>query len=496
MTQGASDDYELDDGPTPDDPMTASGAGTARVPPHDLDAEAMVLSAVLYDPERIASIDFLQAAHFYSERHRRIYEAVLEVRTAGGPVDHGLVAIHLKESGRLAQVGGIPYLVEIMDSAPVIANVRQYALTVYERCRLRDTILACERIAARGYDPGIGPAQAFIDDATKTMASIGRNSPLSLSEPNWAVLRRMMAAMVEVAKLEPGGGRTPGLPTGIRSLDLKMLGLQPGKKITVMAERGRGKTSFALQVAMHAAGWRGRRQALADRRVAVVFFSGEMSKAELAIKQLALAARVDSLRLERQMAEPTLSDEEWARVVEAMPLLEQLRITVDDRGDLTADQVTGAIRQACSQSLVVDGLPMGLAVVDYIQRLRIPPELLKRREDEQIGHGTQALKNCASGEQIPILELAQMNTPDPKLAKTGRPYAGLVAQCKRIEKEADAVLCLWRKQKADLRNYALTCTKMRGGVEFEDLDLEFEPEFSTFVDPAYKGFRSAFEDFA
>ncbi len=138
---------------------------------------------------------------------------------------------------------------------------------------------------------------------------------------------------------------------------------------------------------------------------------------------------------------------------------------------------------------------LGLAVIDYVQRLKVPADLLKRREDEQIGEATKLFTETAKELQIPIMELAQMNTPDPKQSKTGKPYEGLAAQCKRIEKEAYAVHCIWRKTRGNLRDYMLTCTKLRGGEEFE-IELEFEPEYSTFIDPAYKGFASAFDDFA
>lgn len=59
-----------------------------RVPPSDLDAEAAVLSAVMVDPNAIEKvIEFLKPEHFYSEAHRRIFEACIELKATGQPVD-------------------------------------------------------------------------------------------------------------------------------------------------------------------------------------------------------------------------------------------------------------------------------------------------------------------------------------------------------------------------------------------------------------------------
>lgn len=492
----ADRDFDEDLPPDPGGPEETEE--TALVPPHDLDAEGAVLSAVLIDPERIPSVSFLDPEHFYSESHRRIYEAVCEVRKTGSPVDVVTVGAWLKDRDRLKQVGGMPYLSDVLNVAPYVRNVETYGTIVFEKWRLRQLIDIGSRLCARAHADTIESTQKFLEDAVKQVAVLARDSPTSPNEPQWMVLRRVMAGMTAAANL-PSSTATPGLPTGIRSLDLKTLGLQPGKKITVMAQRGRGKTSFLLQLAMYAAGWRGRRQPLADRRVAVKVFSTEMTKREIAIKQMAYAARIDSQRLERQEAQPTLTMEEWDRLQEAMPLLERLVIDVDDRPSPSVDDIVSITRQDAARASTVDGLPLGFVGVDYVQRLATPDHMRsgRFREDEQILHNSKTLKLLAQELQLPVVELAQMNAPDPKVSKTGRPYEGLAAKCKGIENESDIVLCLWRRKKDNNNDYGLTCTKMRGGVEVDlDLEIEFEPEYSTFVDPAYRGFRSAFEDFA
>src|SRR5579872_1827491 len=68
-----------------------------RVPPHDLDAEAAVLSSIMVDPLALDKVlEFLKAEHFYSEAHRRIYEACIDLRSRGQPVDVVQVGTWLK----------------------------------------------------------------------------------------------------------------------------------------------------------------------------------------------------------------------------------------------------------------------------------------------------------------------------------------------------------------------------------------------------------------
>ncbi len=103
-------------------------ATEGRVPPHDLDAEAAVLSAVMLDPLAFDKVnEFLRPEHFYSEAHRRIHEACVELSAEGKPVDVVQVATWLRDRERLAQVGGMAYLTEVLNAAPAVANVVAYA---------------------------------------------------------------------------------------------------------------------------------------------------------------------------------------------------------------------------------------------------------------------------------------------------------------------------------------------------------------------------------
>jgi replicative DNA helicase len=105
---------------------------------YDLDAEGAVISAVLLastpdgaEPGAlVAARTILTPEDFYSEAHRRIFEACLALDDEGEAIDAVLVASRLRDHGRLAQVGGLAYLTQIIGAAPAVTHVKNYARIV------------------------------------------------------------------------------------------------------------------------------------------------------------------------------------------------------------------------------------------------------------------------------------------------------------------------------------------------------------------------------
>src|SRR5215831_13631534 len=129
-----------------------------HVPPHDLDAEAAVLSALMLDSSQFENVAALQPRHFYAEAHRRIFEAALELRAVGQPVDVVQVGTWLKNHDRIAQIGGMSYLTELLNAAPAVANAHAYGNTIMTHSRLRELAAVAQRVSARCYVDRAEPA--------------------------------------------------------------------------------------------------------------------------------------------------------------------------------------------------------------------------------------------------------------------------------------------------------------------------------------------------
>src|SRR5579859_181176 len=123
-----------------------------RIPPHDLQAEAAVLSAALIDGGAVKRLAAMLAPDdFCSEGNRWIFHACLKVYESGHSPDAVTVATWLRDHDRLGQVGGMAHVTEVLNAAPALANLGAYARTVRMKARVRRLILAAHRVVAEGY---------------------------------------------------------------------------------------------------------------------------------------------------------------------------------------------------------------------------------------------------------------------------------------------------------------------------------------------------------
>ena len=160
-------------GPRPPEQPAEPPKVDGRAPPHDLVAEGAVIAAVLIEPAALEDVNWLRAEHFYSEAHRRIWEAMLECRARAVTIDTVTVCARLKQTDKIASVGGSRYLEELLDAAPTSIHVEEYARIVEEKARVRRTIAACQRIAAQGY-LDYGSASGYVAEAEAELSTIAR----------------------------------------------------------------------------------------------------------------------------------------------------------------------------------------------------------------------------------------------------------------------------------------------------------------------------------
>ena len=133
----------------------------ARVPPHDLEAEASVLGAILLDPAAITRVlDFLNPEDFYRENHGQIYRAALSLFREGEPIDNVTIAAELEKMGVLERVGGRAQLAMLQESVPTAANVEHYARIVKDRAYKRRLITAGGQVTQLGYEESLDAEEA------------------------------------------------------------------------------------------------------------------------------------------------------------------------------------------------------------------------------------------------------------------------------------------------------------------------------------------------
>jgi len=426
----------------PENPPTIEG----RVPPHDLDAEAAVLSAAMLDPSALDKVVELKPEYFYSEAHRRIFEACVELKSSGSPIDVVQVGSFLKDRQRLAQVGGMPYLGQVLDAAPVVANVAAYGRIIHEKYRIRQLILACQRVSAQGYGD-YGDPQAFIDGAEHAIYNLARTSSKQSVEKLLDVMKKAFAKLNDAVAR---GDRITGVSTGFDRFDRQTAGLHEGDLTIIAARPGMGKTSFVLNLASNIA--KPKHNELAndpsqrwdEPGVGCAIFSLEMPREQLANRLVCAEARVDVSKMRTGFLGPT----DWNKLTMAASALGNLPIWIDDSSGLSLLELRSKVRRIQAEYDQRDESgkkirKLGCVIIDYLQLMKGRDGVTSR--EQEISEISRGLKGLAKELELPVIALSQLNRAvETRSDKSKRPMISDLRESGAIEQDADNIIFIYR----------------------------------------------------
>jgi replicative DNA helicase len=436
-------------GPQASDLVPVAG----RVPPHDLDAEAAVLSSVLLERDALDRVlEILKPEHFYSDANRRIYEAATQLAIAGTPIDIVSIASWLRDREWLNHIGGSSYLAQLADATPAVAHVATHAKVVYEKWRLRQLIATCQKVAAEGYGD-VGTVQEFIDGAEQSIYKLARTASSSSAQPLAQVLK---AAFEQITAAAERGDRITGISTGYERLDAKTAGLHDGDLTILAARPGMGKTSFVLNIAVNVASPRtvsspgpGEDGYGYDRQepgFGVCVFSLEMPREQLASRMVCTEGRVDLGKLRQGFLQP----DDWRRLTESASYLSTLPIWVDDTPAISILELRAKVRriQAEYNRSAAPGQPerrVGLVVIDYLQLMKGRDGVQSR--EQEISEISRGLKQLAKELRVPVIALSQLNRAvETRTTKDKRPQLSDLRESGAIEQDADTIMFIYRDE--------------------------------------------------
>ncbi|HEO5420012.1 TPA: replicative DNA helicase [Streptococcus agalactiae] len=390
-----------------------------RVQPQDLLAEQAVLGSIFISPEKLIMVrEFISPDDFYKYSHKVIFRAMITLADRNDAIDAATVRNILDDQGDLQNIGGLGYIIELVNSVPTSANAEFYAKIVSEKAMLRDIISKLTDTVNMAYEGN--DSDEIIATAEKALVDINEHSNRSGFRKISDVLK------VNYENLELRSQQTSdvtGLPTGFRDLDRITTGLHPDQLIILAARPAVGKTAFVLNIAQNV----GTKQ---NRPVAI--FSLEMGAESLVDRMLAAEGMVDSHSLRTGQ----LTDQDWNNVTIAQGALADAPIYIDDTPGIKITEIRARSRKLSQE--VDDGL--GLIVIDYLQLISgTRPE----NRQQEVSEISRQLKILAKELKVPVIALSQLSR-GVEQRQDKRPVLSDIRESGSIEQDADIVAFLYR----------------------------------------------------
>lgn len=414
-----------------------------KLPPHSIEAEQAVLGGVFARPELILDLG-LTGDMFYRPENRAVWQAMAALAESGEPVDVLTVSDQLAASRALTSSVGLDYLADLATQASG-ANLPAYARIVRERSIDRRLISAGHEIAEMGFDTDGRTSAERVAAAQSLLMELDTphgDDPVGLND----CLRE---AIGELERRHEAKGELLGLPTGFDALDRRTQGLAKGDLILVAGRPSSGKTTFAMNIAEHAA--------LSGQLVIV--FSLEMSRQQLTQRMLSSLGRIPFDLVRRA----DFRDEHWERVSSVVAKLRDRELFIDDNATLTSAQV---LARATRIARKLKRKP-ALIVVDYLQLLNNKGEGVDR-----VSKISRNLKLAAKELDCPLIALSQLSR-NCEHRTDKRPILADLRDSGGLEQDADIVFMIYRDEVYDSHTSRkgvaeILCRKFRNGEIGED----------------------------
>ncbi|OGC49810.1 replicative DNA helicase [candidate division WWE3 bacterium RIFCSPHIGHO2_01_FULL_40_23] len=427
-----------------------------RIPPHNLEAESSVLGGLLIDKDAIVKVaEFLRPEHFYKDLNGSVYKAILNLFEKGEPSDLVTVPDELKRMKVLKEIGGVSYLTELVNFVPTAANVEYYANIIKEHAIRRFLIKVSSRIGELGFKEDIG-VSSLLDEAEQLLYGVSQDQ---LREEFVPIKETLEVTFERLDEMHKKKGSLRGVPTGFKTLDNMLSGLQDSNLSIIAARPSIGKSSLLINFCQFAA---------VKHKIPVGIFSLEMSREQVVDRMISAQGDIDNWRI----TTGNLEEEDFEKYSNAAGELAEAPIFIDDTPGINIMEMRTKARR-----LQIDQ-KVRLIIVDYLQLIH--GRNLENRVQE-VSEISQALKNLARELKIPVIAASQLSRAVEQRGGDKRPQLSDLRESGSIEQDADVVMFLYRPDEEDRENIKLLISKHRNGPTGE-LDLYFKGNRTKFYE--------------
>jgi len=397
---------------------------TPKVPPHSLEAEQSVLGGLMLSATAWDQVaDKITQADFYREDHRLIFQAINDLHEASRPCDAVTVSEWFESHGKADHVDGGNYISQLANNTPSAANVGAYADIVREKSILRNLIDVGAQITSSAFSSDGRESKTLLEEAEKLVFAIAERG--ARSESGLVSVQEMLKeAMTKIEELSAFEGEITGIPSGFAGFDQLTAGLQPSDLIIVAGRPAMGKTTFAMNIAEHAAVKHGK---------SVAVFSMEMASLQLVMRLFSSMGQIEQNKLRTG----SLDDSDWPKLTSAMNLLHKSKIFIDDTPALSPGELRARARRLKRRH------DIDLLVVDYMQLMAVPDS--RENRATEIAEISRSLKTIAKELNIPVVALSQLNRALEQRPNK-RPVMADLRESGAIEQDADLIVFIYRDE--------------------------------------------------
>jgi len=441
--------------------MVKNLKNSVRIPPQSIESEQAVLGSVMLRKDAIHEIeDMVSPDSFYVEKHKIIFQAMLDLYLKNEPIDMLSLSTKLGEQKLLSKVGGNQYLAEIVNTVPSSTNVKHYADIVQKKYVLRSLIEAADYVSELAFEEGDDHMDDILDLAEKRIFSVV-SSPKS--QKFVSLKDALPEAWERLEKLHEHKGMLRGLPTGFKDLDSILSGLQNSDLIILAARPSVGKTTLALDIA---------RMTAVTHEKSVLIFSLEMSSQQLVDRMLSAQSRVNAWNLRTGHLS---SDRDFSHLRDSLDKLAKAKIFIDDQPGNSIVRMKALSRRLKAEK------GLDLIVVDYLQLMST-----SKNYDSMVNQVTEisrSLKSLAKELNVPVLALSQLSRAVE--SRGGKPRLSDLRDSGSIEQDADVVMFIHREDKgkdeSEKTNIAEILIEKHRNGPVGKVDLYFDEKTTTFL---------------
>ena len=435
----------------------------SRQIPHSAEAEQAVLGSILIDSRCTADVvGILRADDFYFSVNREIFETIFSMFSYSHTIDPVTVLDQMRANG-VWKDDSPGYVRDLMLITPTAANVNEYARIVKDKALLRAIADAGGDISEMAIS-GEGGAMTILEAAEKRIYGLRQGRNRAGLEPISQVL---VEVYEQISIASKSGNAIPGMSTGLIDLDRTIMGLNDSDLIIIASRPGMGKTSIALNIALHAAKTSGR---------TVAVFSLEMSREQLALRLLSAESFIDGKKLQTGR----IKQDEWRSLADAAAAISASDLLINDDSTLSVAEMNAQCRRLTN---------LGLVVIDYIQLMQSASGARGYQAENRVQAVTEisrTMKIMAKELNVPVICLSQLSRANEK--RTGernkRPMLSDLRESGAIEQDADIVIGLYRddyyNEETEIPNIAECIILKNRRGETGKIELLWRPEYTTF----------------